>query len=970
MATNTVQLGIDVLVKDATKAIEGFEKNTSSSLKSIQSGFNMLKAAAVAAVGFVAGRELIRGIEAVTEAAAEEQKNIQKLNTALAISGEYSLAASRDMRAFAESIKETTTYDDDAIVSVLTLAKSFGLTNEQAKLATKAAVEFAAATGKDLDSSITAVAASFNGMTKGIAKYSPEIKKLTQAQLEAGGAAEILIKNLGGSAAGQLNTFDGALTQVSKSFDDFKKALGRVIVDNPIFMGIMKTFGDIFKELAKSVDENKSSIIKFFNDFAIQSAKAIPVIINSLSYLVNIVAGVRISFIVLKAAMLDLAVFLVESFPNIINTVVKSLLGLGLVLVDVAKTVAFLTGKLTNMEAIQGVAEALEGLSLTYKEAIDNQTTENMVANLKSLQDAANKTLADSTILDDAAEINKAIAKTANVFEKELNKIAAKANTAGAAIRNIPKEIEEIPKSFTIGVLIDAALNPQTYVDMYDATVEALKTAWDDAGEYINPDNIVDSFKSAGEQITQGLTDAWDYIRSINLGDMGTSQLQTETTADPNADPNADEGKKKKEAAGKSTVEIVIEALRQAGMFLKDVLSGQWINQISDAFSTLGNFPKQFSDSVTNLGKLFDDFLTSMPEAISNLTEQIPAIFDKIIANMPKIISLIIDGIQKIAELIAAKAPELLAALLKGIAALIRALPDVIRTLAKAIAPMIVELLKALPEIIKAIFVAIPEIVRTLAQNIAPIMKAIALNIGPVIIALVEGLLAAIPEIMVALIDELLINGGLERIIVAILEAIPRIAWALVVGIVQGLMRIVDVLATVIARAFVAAFTSIGNVLANLFTMNIKWPALPKFSWPAMPSFSWPSLPGWNWPSISEPEWLKRLTNIGGGGGGGGTLGQIGKAIGLAHGGIVYAASGFTAKGTDTVPAMLTPGELVVPRKTTANLFSLIDNMSEKMYRNSGSNETSAPINITLKVGEKDLAAVLLNLNRQGFRTT
>lgn len=45
----------------------------------------------------------------------------------------------------------------------------------------------------------------------------------------------------------------------------------------------------------------------------------------------------------------------------------------------------------------------------------------------------------------------------------------------------------------------------------------------------------------------------------------------------------------------------------------------------------------------------------------------------------------------------------------------------------------------------------------------------------------------------------------------------------------------------------------------------------------------------------------------------------------LASGGVVYAAQGFMARGSDTVPAMLTPGEMVLNSRQQANLFDMIN---------------------------------------------
>ena len=82
----------------------------------------------------------------------------------------------------------------------------------------------------------------------------------------------------------------------------------------------------------------------------------------------------------------------------------------------------------------------------------------------------------------------------------------------------------------------------------------------------------------------------------------------------------------------------------------------------------------------------------------------------------------------------------------------------------------------------------------------------------------------------------------------------------------------------------------------------------------------------WDW----LVENLKSLGSVlfGGGGGGGGYAGQLASQLGLADGGVVktiYAQGGvMIPKGTDTVPAMLTPGEFVVNRDSTAANMGLL----------------------------------------------
>lgn len=63
-------------------------------------------------------------------------------------------------------------------------------------------------------------------------------------------------------------------------------------------------------------------------------------------------------------------------------------------------------------------------------------------------------------------------------------------------------------------------------------------------------------------------------------------------------------------------------------------------------------------------------------------------------------------------------------------------------------------------------------------------------------------------------------------------------------------------------------------------------------------------------------------------------------AIGLASGGIVYAQSGMFASGSDTIPAMLTPGEMVLNSSQQAALFGQLNgkgggqNISVNIYGN------------------------------------
>lgn len=69
------------------------------------------------------------------------------------------------------------------------------------------------------------------------------------------------------------------------------------------------------------------------------------------------------------------------------------------------------------------------------------------------------------------------------------------------------------------------------------------------------------------------------------------------------------------------------------------------------------------------------------------------------------------------------------------------------------------------------------------------------------------------------------------------------------------------------------------------------------------------------------------------------------------------------------MPAYLHKNELVVPARTTDSLFNLIDNLSKGSSPNGNMSQQGQPIQVNLNVSEKQLASVLLNIKRQGFRT-
>ena len=74
----------------------------------------------------------------------------------------------------------------------------------------------------------------------------------------------------------------------------------------------------------------------------------------------------------------------------------------------------------------------------------------------------------------------------------------------------------------------------------------------------------------------------------------------------------------------------------------------------------------------------------------------------------------------------------------------------------------------------------------------------------------------------------------------------------------------------------------------------------------------------------------------------------------------------------DSFPARLTSGETIIDRSQSSQLQDFLDSQAAGNKTTQAKTETSAPqaVTINLQIGESQLAQVLLNLNRQGFRVS
>ena len=250
---------------------------------------------------------------------------------------------------------------------------------------------------------------------------------------------------------------------------------------------------------------------------------------------------------------------------------------------------------------------------------------------------------------------------------------------------------------------------------------------------------------------------------------------------------------------------------------------------------------------------------------------------------------------------------------------------------------------------------------------VAPIFEALAPEFGSVAAGLFE-VLSQSPEKINEMVTQFI--QSIPIILENVLLSIPTIIEAIIVEV----PRMIDKFIEEIPRVIQSIIDKLPMIVISLATMMPMVATKLALEMPRI-AVEWTTQLVKNIPLIVKGfvnEIGKQMRNLGGllgtsgeGGGIGGFVGgavkSIGKIFKFADGGIV--PSGFP---NDSAPALLTSGEIVLNKDGVDNMISAFNSLANRRPTESNGSQN---ISINLQVGEKQLADVLLQLNRNGFRT-
>lgn len=260
----TVTLAMEIVVKgkeDASKIFDNIKRSAGDaqvSLKKVTQetdgnklAFTELNSAlALAKQAFSA---VVSVVKLTVGAYMESEDSLNRMAASLKMSGSYTDEAMESMVKFSETMQEFTRFEDDAVLSLMSMGKAAGYSNETVKAMTLAAANLSVVTKKDLGTSFDALLMSLNGQTRSLKQMMPELKSMSDEAIR-GGAAINLINEKFKDAAVNEQSLSNSSEKLRNSFGNMLESIGKVIAESINLRETFDGLASLFTRLGRAID--------------------------------------------------------------------------------------------------------------------------------------------------------------------------------------------------------------------------------------------------------------------------------------------------------------------------------------------------------------------------------------------------------------------------------------------------------------------------------------------------------------------------------------------------------------------------------------------------------------------------------------------------------------------------------------------------------------------------------------------
>ena len=259
----------------------GLDKSVDGSEKTVKS-FSKIAIASYAAVGVA----VVALSKKYVKAFGVQEKAETALKAAIKATGKESKISVSRMKEYASSLQEVTLFGDEAILSGQALLQSLADLNEKGlKEITPNILDFAQATGMNLEAAMSLVGKTLGSSTNALARYGIEIDTSGTKSEKLAQLSEVLQSKFGGAAEAAGDMASGDLTQLGNAFGDVEESLGGLITDgiNPFVQGLIPIVSGLASWITKQREVN--ALIKDAKDGVLDNDTSIETMTASIKEL-------------------------------------------------------------------------------------------------------------------------------------------------------------------------------------------------------------------------------------------------------------------------------------------------------------------------------------------------------------------------------------------------------------------------------------------------------------------------------------------------------------------------------------------------------------------------------------------------------------------------------------------------------------------------------------------------------------
>ena len=923
-----VELDIGVNTSQAEKGLKQFGQQGQKAAKSISTSFVGLGTAIAGAVAGFASFAVLRD---VTELASAQQDAINRLNTSLKSAGTFSEEASQQFQEFASGLQAVSTVGDETTLELAALARNFTGTNEEAIKLTQAAVELGKATGQDLQTSVEQLGRTFSGSLGRLGQTVPILGTLSKESLAAGGALDLVLERFGGTAQAELATFTGATTQLSNTFGDFREELGFVVIENEALILAINKINEVFAELGSTVKENRSFLsdfvtsgIKLLVDGVGIGAQVVQGFVDGFFAVIAAIKATNIAFAEIQIAIRDIFFQnLSEGFRAFFEFVLGGFRSFVVGITDILSEIPGFDNLFPDASSfVDKELGAIQTSFDKFGQSISVAGEEGNASLRKFIEEQANVITANEESRQSFQDITDAVTQGAADLSVAIDNIgsdtAKSTKQAGDSIKNnVGKPLKEAAKDGE-----KAKETIKSFLADVERQAEPLETQLQETGLALSKAFETDDVETFKKEFATLQKLQADYAKQVE---------ETAKKQEQAAQRQADAIKKlQKETIAAQQVQA------QATQQTATAIAGSIIGGIDGSINVaeIQNEIDALKGSL-NSAALSGEARADALEEIAKKEEQIAAAresqFEKTAGIVSQVGGLVVDsifpGLGGIAgELLQtlSAGPEEIRAFFEGFA---QALPDVIVAIADAAPEIVLAIAENADKIVEALVVAGPRLAIALVRRAPDIIKAIVRQTFQIPAAIVRGIAKQVFKLNF---DEKELGKKFAEAGQAVVDAVLSIPEQLA----EGVGQLVE---------------SIGLAGQNFVTNILS----------------------------GAGQFVQKLLDelgLGGGSGEGGGIGGVSNRrilTGIATGGLseVARATGVNLPGFGLAGGRGgISGGFVDSQDRQAFVNSITEGVTSAILQ-SDRDQTSRPLVIQLEVGQAQLANVLLQLNRNGFRT-